>query len=156
MGLREKFLASGKELARVGLKIMLDGEEQQVFASDLTGRQRIEFEKFMHKQLDDQGRLTSSTAVAAKLVQLGLVDEDGAQIFDKPEDHKEICDTLSSQLIEHLAREIGLVAGIYTTQQAERDDEESEDATLDVDADDDPHLAGLTGKNASSGQADCL
>jgi hypothetical protein len=154
MGLREKFLASGKELARVGLTVKFGNDTHEVYASDLTGRQRIEFEKFMHGQLDDQGRLTSSTAIAAKLVQLGLVDEDGAAIF-KGDDHKEICDSISSQLIEYLAREIGIVAGIYSAQP-QGEQEEDEDQTLDADANEDPHTAGLSPKNAGGEQGNCL
>lgn len=153
MGLREKFLASGKELDRVPVPITLHGETHQVFASDLTGRQRIEFEKFMHSQLDNEGRLQSSTSVAAKLLQLGLVDEDGAAIF-KPDDHKEICDNISSQVIVDLARAIGIVSGIYSTaQDHEADDDEGEPAAT---LDEDPHMAGLSPKNAGGEQENCL
>jgi hypothetical protein len=153
MGLREKFLASGKTLDRVPLTITLGGAEHQVYASDLTGRQRIEFEKFMHSQLDKEGRLSSSTAVAAKLVQLGTVDEDGAAVF-KADDHKEICENLSSQIIVDLARAIGLVSGIYSAAQDQGDDDdESEPAeTLD----EDPHTAGLDAKNAGGEPENCL
>ena len=155
MGLREKFLASGKELDRVELTITLHGEDHKVFASDLTGRQRIEFEKFMHGQLDDEGRLKSSTAVAAKLMQLGLVDEDGAAIFDKPDDYKEICDCISSQQIVDLARAIGIVSGIYSAPQDHGDEEEGEPSEPLSD-DDDPHMAGLSPKNAGGEQENCL
>jgi hypothetical protein len=154
MGLREKFLASGKELERVELTITLGGVEQKVYASDLSGRQRIEFEKFMHGQLDDSGRLASSTAVAAKLVQLGLVDEDGALVFDKRDDHAAICE-LSSQMIVSLARAIGIVSGIYSAEQDHESDGSNEGEPAES-LDEDPHLAGLSPKNELSEQGSCL
>ena len=161
MGLREKLLALGESLEKQSVEIMLGGAPVTVYASDLTGHERIEFEKFAHKQRDNLGRLTSATAVSAKLLQLGLVDEDGAKVFG-PKDYAEITKKIPSDVIEQLAECIGLVAGIYKpaapVQPYEDVEEEDEDeaALLATFDEEDPHLAGLDPKNESGVQENCL
>lgn len=158
MGLREKILALGKVLQKEAVEITLNGEPTTVYASDLTGHERIEFEKFTHSHRDDYGRLTSATAVSAKLLQLGLVDEDGAKVFG-PKDYKEITENIPSDIIERLAECIGIVAGIYKPpppESSDEDEDEEDDADPHATFDDDPHLAGLTPKNESCEQDNCL
>ena len=81
MALREKMLALKDSLERVAID--LDGVGKLV-VRDLTGRERMEYEKFVAANSTDDGRIKSYTQLCAKLVVLGTEDEDKAPVF-KPD-----------------------------------------------------------------------
>ena len=134
MALKEKLLESVRVFNRVPIEV----NGLQLYARDITGAERIEYERFVFSQLTDEGKITSATALEAKLIQLATVDEDDAIVFGK--DYEAIT-KLPSGVISRLYEAAAKVCGLY-----KEPDTEQAEATLDVPTTD-PQLAGLSGKN---------
>jgi hypothetical protein len=125
--LKEKLLALSKQLDRKTVKLPDIGE---FVLRELTARERIEYETFVTSKLDKYGRVKSSTALAAKLVQLGTENTDQQPVFGIG-DYEAIL-TLSASIINEMAGTIAILSGIVSAEpQAGDDDGEDDDTELD-------------------------
>ena len=148
MALREKFFALKDTLERV--TVDLDGIGK-VIVRDLTGRERMEYEKFVSANLDNEGRAKSNTQICAKLVVLGTEDEDKAAIF-KPDDVDKVLECIPSSIIQELAGMIAVISGIVKPEKpsSEPGDDDSDEPLTDT------HLEGVSPKNDDGEQSDSL
>jgi hypothetical protein len=124
--LKEKLLALSKQLDRKTVTLPDIGE---FVLRELTARERIEYETFVTSKLDKLGRVKSSTALAAKLVQLGTENTDQQPVFGIG-DYEAIL-TLSASIINEMAGTIAILSGIVSAEPQAGDDDEDDDTELD-------------------------
>jgi hypothetical protein len=139
--LKDKLLALSKKLARHTVDLPDVGE---LVLRELNARERIEYESFVCSKLDKTGRVKSSTALAAKLVQLGTENTDQQPVFGVA-DFESIL-TLPASTLNELASVIAVLSGIVSAEPRQSDNDEDDDAELDdeptASEDDDPNDDG--------------
>ncbi len=125
--LRDNLLALSKQLDRKTVELPDVG---QFVLRELTARERIEYETFVSARLDKFGRVKSTTALAAKLVQLGTENTDQQPVFG-PGDYEAILQ-LGGTLLNELAGPIAILSGIVSAEpQPATDDDDDIDTELD-------------------------
>lgn len=136
--LKDSLLALSKNLNRHVFKMPDVGT---VTLCELTARERIEYESFVCSTMDKYGRIKSSTRLAAKLVQLGVENEDQQKVFGA-NDFEEIT-KMPASVVNELAGVVALLSGIVSAEpRATSDDDDDTDAELEEAEPQDPNDEG--------------
>lgn len=136
--LKDSLLALSKKLARHNINMPDVGA---VTLCELTARERIEYESFVCSTMDKYGRIKSSTRLAAKLVQLGVENEDQQKVFNAND--FEAISAMPASVVNELAGVIALLSGIVSAEpRSSGDDDEDTDTELEEAEPQDPNDDG--------------
>lgn len=131
--LKDSLLGLSKSLQR---HVFDMPEVGKVTLCELTARERIEYESFVCSTLDKYGRIKSSTRLAAKLVQLGVENEDQQKVFDAND--FDAITKMPASVVNELAGVIALLSGIVSAEPraSGEDDDDSELETAEAEPQD--------------------